>query len=574
MLQKQECEEESMTLRTTFSRTVLFAVIALVAHSVNAAPTITVWYGANQSFGQLGNPQTAINILGNVSDPNGIQSLSYTLNGGSPVNLSRGPDSRRLLRQGDFNIDIYTTALNNGTNTIVITARNNLNETSTETVTVQYTAGQVWPHNYSINWNSATSINSVAQVVDGHWTLQSGIVKPTYLGYDRIVAIGSTTWTDYEVTVPITMRGIDPGGFGFPGGSPGVGLLFRWTGHTDNPISGAQPKTGYLPFGAIAWYAWENNNPSGTPRLKLVGNNLNTMQEDFSGLTLSYNVTYIFKMRVETIPGQGGVYKFKVWQQGQPEPSTWRLQGQSALTDPQSGSPCLLSHHVDAEFGNVTITPLAYVNMGLKAFLEGPYNSSTATMRTDLQPVLPAVQPYTTSPWSYVGVETIATIPSGAVDWVLLELRTGTASSTRVATRAALIKSNGVIVELDGSSPVTFGGISAGNYYVVIRHRNHLPIMSASPLSLTTSASLYDFTMSQSQAYGVSPMKEIVSGVFGMIAGDANSTNIITASDANGVFVDLNATNYNANDANMNRLVTDADANVVFQNINRSGQLP
>ncbi|MEO8169038.1 MAG: hypothetical protein ABI623_12375, partial [bacterium] len=89
-----------------------------------AAPTITLWNGLNQSYGQTGNPQTAINILGNVTDSSGIQSLSYTLNGGSSVNLSRGPDTRRLLKPGDFNIDIYTSALNSGSNTILITATN------------------------------------------------------------------------------------------------------------------------------------------------------------------------------------------------------------------------------------------------------------------------------------------------------------------------------------------------------------------------------------------------------------------------------------------------------------------
>ena len=65
------------------------------------------------------------------------------------------------------------------------------------------------------------------------------------------------------------------------------------------------------------------------------------------------------------------------------------------------------------------------------------------------------------------------------VDWVLVELRTGTAAGTKVATRAAFLKSDGTIVDTDGTSPVQFTGLSAGNYYIVIRHRNHLAIMSA-----------------------------------------------------------------------------------------------
>jgi hypothetical protein len=44
---------------------------------------------------------------------------------------------------------------------------------------------------------------------------------------------------------------------------------------------------------------------------------------------------------------------------GQSEPSNWTLQGQQSLSDPQNGSVLLVSHHVDAEFGNVTVTQLA-----------------------------------------------------------------------------------------------------------------------------------------------------------------------------------------------------------------------
>lgn len=333
-------------------------LVYVVSAALASGPTITVWYGLNQSFGQIGNPQSAINILGNVSDPDGVDSLWYTLNGGPAIMLSRGPDTRRLLRPGDFNIDINTDDLNNGSNTIVITAKDSLNHTSTQTVTVQYTAGNIWPGNYSIDWSSASSIQSVAQVVDGHWTLTDSTVRPTYLGYDRLIAIGDRLWTDYEVTVPIIFYSIDTvGGFGNPSNGPGVGLLSRWTGHTDNPLSGWQPKTGYLPLGAIAWYHWDWINPNNPPRLELLGNNLNSLGD--AGPILSSHVWYYFKMRVETVPGVGGLYKLKVWQVGQSEPSNWTLQGQQSLSDPQNGSVLLLSHHVDAEFGNVTVTQLA-----------------------------------------------------------------------------------------------------------------------------------------------------------------------------------------------------------------------
>lgn len=535
-----------------------------------AAPTITVWYGLNQSFGQIGNPQTAVNILGNVTDANGIQSLNYRLNGGSPITLSRGPDTRRLLKAGDFNIDIYTSALNNGSNSVLITATNTLSQVSIQTVTVNYTAGQTWPTTYSIDWAIAGTIQSVAQVTDGHWTLASGTVRPTYLGYDRLVAIGDKTWTDYEATVPITISNIDSSGFNPPSNGAGVGLIFRWSGHTDNPLSGYQPKTGYLPLGAMGWYSWDGSGS----RFSLVGNNLINLAPDNTSLTLSFGVTYYFKMRVVTLPGGGSEYKLRVWQANQTEPTTWLLQGvQSLANDPPTGSMLLAAHHVNATFGNVTITP-THVRVNIKALLQGPYSTPGDSMRTGLRGILPLTQPYNIGPWNYAGTESVASIPDSVVDWVLLELRTDTTAASKVGTRAAFIKRTGNIVATDGVSSVTFNGVTPGNYYVVVRHRNHLAVMTSSPISLdATSSTLYSFTSGQSQAYGASPMGQIGS-TFVLHAGDANSSTNISGPDATVVFANVNSAAYLAGDTNMSGIVTSADASMVFDNLNKTSRVP
>ena len=68
--------------------------------------TIDVWYGAEQTFGARGRPQRWLNVLGNTSDPDGVASLTYSLNGGSEVSLNLGPDDFRLDEDGDFNIEI------------------------------------------------------------------------------------------------------------------------------------------------------------------------------------------------------------------------------------------------------------------------------------------------------------------------------------------------------------------------------------------------------------------------------------------------------------------------------------
>lgn len=158
--------------------------------------------------------------------------------------------------------------------------------------------------------------------------------------------------------------------------------------------------------------------------------------------------------------------------------------------------------------------------LNLKVFLEGPYIGSGA-MATTLNSggFVPKYQPFKAAPWNYVGTEAAATFPTNFVDWVLIELRSDL--TTVVRRRAGLLLSDGSVVDIDGSSPVAFKGLSDGSYYVVVRHRNHLPIMSANPISLLKGSSVsYDFSTSQTQAYGTNPMKDLGGGNYAMIAGD------------------------------------------------------
>lgn len=111
----------------------------------------------------------------------------------------------------------------------------------------------------------------------------------------------------------------------------------------------------------------------------------------------------------------------------------------------------------------------------INAYLEGPYNFGA--MNTLLIQI-PISQPYGSLPWDYSGTESVTSIPADVVDWVLVELRTSTEASSTVKRIAAFIDKYGKIVDLDGVSPLKIKYFS-GNYYVVIYHRNHIPIMSS-----------------------------------------------------------------------------------------------
>jgi regulation of enolase protein 1 (concanavalin A-like superfamily) len=319
------------------------------------APVIDIWYGDTQAFGALGQAQPWVNILGRVSDPDGdLAGLTYSLNGAMPtVELSVGPDGRRLENIGDFNVDLATADLDPGANSVVITATDSIGNVAERTVTVDYTPGTVWPLPYDADWSGLAAtdeIQGVGQVVDGLWGLEQidtgpGRALETFVrsiepGYDRLLAVGDRTWTDYEFEVPIVMNS-QPGGYG-------VGVLLRWDGHTDNPVAGWQPKTGYLPLGCILW--------ARPGKIELYGNGGDIL--DSQSRTLSIGTVYVFKGRVETVAGVGGLYSMKVWELGQPEPAGWDITGQESLTDPQAGSPLLIAHQADASFGPVTITSL------------------------------------------------------------------------------------------------------------------------------------------------------------------------------------------------------------------------
>ena len=308
----------------------------------NEDTAIDVWYGLNQTFGGIGQPQELINILGNVSDPDGILSLSYTLNGGSATSLSIGPDSYRLESTGDFNIEIAFDDLSVGSNTVVISATDTLSAMTTETVTVEFEDWNTWPLPYTVDWSAQTSISDAAQIVDGLWTLEADSVRPTIVGYDRLIAIGEMTWQDYEVVVPITIHSVpDPN-------KGGVGMIVRWQGHF---LEGAeQPRTGWWNLGAYGYYRYRISGDHLILRLGQYDIDIDLSVE------LDFGTTYLYKLRVETPGGpSGGLYRLKVWEQGQPEPVDWQFTDTDEVGDMTSGSLLLVAHHVDASFGDVSV---------------------------------------------------------------------------------------------------------------------------------------------------------------------------------------------------------------------------
>ena len=180
-----------------------------------------------------------------------------------------------------------------------------------------------------------------------------------------------------------------------------------------------------------------------------------------------------------------------------------------------------------------TFTPtLGTILVNVKVFLEGPY--SAGAMHTTLSDSgwLPLDQPFDTSPWNYAGSESVTSMPAGVVDWVLIQLRE-TQGGAAVASRAALLMSDGSVADLDGSSAVSVPSMAVGSYFILIHHRNHLSIMSAAAVLLNGAGARYDFSTGQDRAFGSNAMSALGGGVFGLFSGDANQNGSIDILDQN-----------------------------------------
>jgi hypothetical protein len=120
---------------------------------------------------------------------------------------------------------------------------------------------------------------------------------------------------------------------------------------------------------------------------------------------------------------------------------------------------------------------------------------------------------------------------------------------------------DGTIVDSDGSSDLAFSVAAAGDYYIVVRHRNHLAIMSHDPVSLPNST-VYDLSTAQIQAYGTNPLKLLTTGLYGMYVGDynlSNSINSIDWSTTNGCMKESGTAGYKQGDFNFTGSVNSSD---------------
>ncbi len=118
------------------------------------------------------------------------------------------------------------------------------------------------------------------------------------------------------------------------------------------------------------------------------------------------------------------------------------------------------------------------VKAAVRVFLEGPYAAGSMNCGLKAGNHIPLQSPYEDVP-----PVTVASIPENVVDWVWIELRS--AADEAVIGRSAFLRNDGRVVDLDGvGTEILFENAAEGDYYIAVKHKNHLSVMSAGPAHL------------------------------------------------------------------------------------------
>ena len=211
-------------------------------------------------------------------------------------------------------------------------------------------------------------------------------------------------------------------------------------------------------------------------------------------------------------------------------------------------------------------------NLRISAALEGAFDSNTNEMRTDLNDagLLPLSQPFSVSPWNYNGGESVSSIPNNVVDWVLLELRSAGNTNQIVERKAAFLLKNGDIVDINNAiDGVEFNALNANDgYYIVLRHRNHLDVVSATTQKLdVNNEMLYSFISDVNQALGTAQLTEVGTGIYALRAGDIDGNGQINNDDTSIYLNESSMLNqYLKSDGDMNTTVSVSDFNLFLSN--------
>ena len=169
-----------------------------------------------------------------------------------------------------------------------------------------------------------------------------------------------------------------------------------------------------------------------------------------------------------------------------------------------------------------------------KVFIQGaalsPNTGEENLMRDDLRVagLIPTTSPYADGLTCNANVFN-ATGNNAIVDWVFVELRDATDSSIVIEGRSALLQRDGDVVDVNGIGVLQFTS-PIENYFVAIKHRNHLGVMTNTAQQLDGNRVNVDFSDATVPiAFGTNAQTDagMPANTLGMWAGNVNTDTVI-----------------------------------------------
>ncbi len=372
-------------------------------------------------------------------------------------------------------------------------------------------AGVSW----SVQTASTTSDLFAVKFVDSQngWAVGGSIIHTTN---------GGVTWSSQTSGTPAILYSVEflDGQNGFSGGQDGVVL------HTTN--GGAQ----WAPSFTSSTSTVRSIAASGSGSVRLAGDNgtlLNSTDMGTSWLadfSLTGNALYCITVLDDTHMWIGGY-------------------NESILATAYAG-------------------PITSTLVDVRCLLQGPYNNGQLNTALRARGILSAHFPS-------------VNIPANAVDSINIEIRdsvTASNASVRLFQPAWLLKDGSIRKFSDTTKTCVEYSAGAGSFYVIVRQRNHLSVMSSSAQFFDGSTcTTYKFSYSSQSAYGNGAMAA-VGPFYALFAGDVNGSGIISAADGNIVFLSTSSGLYSTSDTNLSGDTNADDANLVLTNLNRTSQVP
>jgi hypothetical protein len=250
----------------------------------------------------------------------------------------------------------------------------------------------------------------------------------------------------------------------------------------------------------------------------------------------------------------------------------WPNSGCETFLNPPINQP-FTAVEGSGERCDIVLSPIVY----LEGAALNPNPGESNLMRDDLRLNGWLTSNATTSPYAD-GLTTDASVfnttgSDAIVDWVFVELRDKNDNTIVVDSKSALLQRDGDVVDVDGLSPLSFDQ-DQDSYYVVIKHRNHLGLMSAASYALSPSNTVIDLSSNSNAIEGATnAVVLLANGKYGMYAGDHDNNQQIQNSDASGVIQLIGGSGYNNADMDVNTQIQNSDVNsLINPNIGRGQQ--